>query len=104
MPKEKRKTSRTKSRPQNEQFVIGYSSIEFGNLNTSKVFQNTTPRQIRYYKEKVQNDIHWNPHGGVRENSQKVSDLLLGFIIILLTFMSDYNPAFSLYEYKDMIF
>ena len=108
MPKQKRKKVsrilRSKPRNHDEQFAIGYASIEFGNQAVQRVFQNTTPRQIKYYKEKVQNDSHWNNHGGLRKKKQKVDEFLMGYIIILLTFMCDFNPTFSLFQYQEMIF
>ena len=68
------------------------------------LFPNTTLRQVRYYREKVERDVHWGAHGGLRFESQKVSDALLAHIIILISWVCDYNPGFTLQEYVDLIF
>ena len=56
----RRTTNRTKDRPEKEQFIIGnYASIIGSICQTLKAFPNTTNRQVIYYREKVEKDIHW---------------------------------------------
>jgi hypothetical protein len=106
MPKEKRgrtsrrrKTTRTHARPQEEQFLVGYyASLHESNFAATTMFPNTTLRQVRYYREKVEMDTHWGQHGGMREERQKVSDGTLATIIILLSWICDFNPGFALHE------
>jgi hypothetical protein len=70
---------------------------------TAKMFPNTTYRQVCCYKEKVEMDVHWDQHGGRRVGSQKVSDAMLAHIILLLSWICDFNPGFPLSDYVDMI-
>lgn len=101
--KKKRKTHKTHPRPEEEQIVIGnYASLVQSNVKTTHLFRNTTLRQVKYYKMKVEQDLHWGKHGGIR--SQKVSDSLLAHIILLLAWVCDYNPGFALHEYVELIF
>jgi transposase len=112
MPKEKRekggyrrKTNKTYPRPPEEQFVIGLSAAASeSNNKTAKQFPNATLRQVRYYREKYEQDSHWNLPGGLRLARQKVSDATLATIIVLLSWVCDFNPGFSLQEYVELIY
>ena len=108
MTKQKTRINRKKKRTQalqEQQYVIGnYAFMTKSNRKTVLLFPNTTLRQVRYYREKVERGVHWGAHGGLRFESQKVSDALLAHIIILISWVCDYNPGFTLQEYVDLIF
>ena len=57
-----------------------------------------------YYSEKVEKDIHWATHGRSRVNSQKISDDQLAMIILILSWICDFNPGCTLQKYTEIIF
>src|SRR5688572_3640118 len=62
MPRERRqrRSKDTIARPAEEQFVVGNCAMTLqSSTKTAKMFPNTTYRQVRYYKEKVEMDVHW---------------------------------------------
>jgi hypothetical protein len=85
--------------------VIGnYASVIGSNTKTVKEFPIVTLRQVEYYREKVENDIHWERHGGLRPESLKVGDDMFCNIILIMSWMCDINPGFALQEYSSFIF
>ncbi len=98
-----RKTNKTYPRPLQEQYIIGnFASMIASNAKTLQRFQNVTLRQVKYYREKVEQNIHWGTYGGLR--SYKVTDVLLCHILLLLSWVCDFNPGFTLHEYVELIY
>ena len=101
MPREKIKHRKISLESQLE--IGSYVSLK-SRKEASEKYKHVTMNQIKYYQKKFERGVHWDKHGGRREETVKITNEILIQIMILIGLFCDFAPSTKLYEYQLMIF
>jgi hypothetical protein len=85
------------------QFLVGQYYILFGKRKTLNQFPNLSFYQIKYYKRKIKEQIHWGDHGGYRVENTKVDNITKILIKICIKMLLWVDKSLTLFELKKLI-
>jgi hypothetical protein len=86
------------------QILVGVSNNIYGPSNTINKFRNVTRNQVKYYTKKVNMNIHWGLHGGLRENNYTVDDENLKVISQIIEILLHQDPTLLLEQLGEWIY
>lgn len=86
-----------------KQFWFGIHAIKKGVRRTVTRYRGLDINRTKYYQKKVQENVYWGNHGGVREENTEICYEQFIEVSKFLTHLLNYEPTLSLCSYVDWI-